>query len=118
MEMIEVARFERAGDVRRMLVGEEGEKVVVREELSGPSVLVAYGEERKALRMALGADAVSALLACIGFSRTEDSLWSYLSSERYDIVDLMDLCDQRGIPYEFSSSGSGGDCQFRPAEVS
>ena len=65
-----------------------------------------------------GRAAVSALLACIGFSRSEDSLWSYLSSERYDIVDLMDLCDRRGIPYEFSSSGSGGDCQFRPAEVS
>ena len=111
----EVARFEAAGDERRMYVGAEGEKVVVREELTGPSVLVAYGEERKSLRVALGADAVSALLATIGFLGSGDSLWDYLASERHDIVDLMDLCDHRGIPYEFSASGSGGDCQFRPA---
>ena len=102
-----VAQFESAGDVRRMFVATEGEKFVVREELSGPSVLVAYGKERKTL--------CSALLATVGFLGSGDSLWDYLASERYDIVDLMDLCDQRGIPYEFSSIGSGGDCQLRPA---
>ena len=110
-----VARFESAGDERRMFVGAEGEKIVVREELSGPSVLVSYGEERKTLRVSLEADAVSALLAAIGFLGSDDSLWDYLASERHDIVDLMDLCDQRGIPYEFSSVGTSGDCQLRPA---
>ena len=115
MQEQEVARFEHAGDVRSMFVGSQDEKIVVREELEGPSVLVAYGEERKTLRVSLGADAVSALLAAIGFVGSDDSLWDYLASERHDIVDLMDLCDQRGIPYEFSSSGSGGDCQLRPA---
>ena len=115
MQEQEVARFEHAGDVRRMFVGSQDEKIVVREELTGPSVLVAYGEERKTLRVSLEADAVSALLAAIGFVGSDDSLWDYLAGERHDIVDLMDLCDQRGIPYEFSSGGSGGDCQLRPA---
>ena len=110
-----VAQFESAGDERRMFVAAEGEKIVVREELSGPALLVAYGEERKTLCVSLEADAVSALLATVGFLGSGDSLWDYLASERYDIVDLMDLCDQRGIPYEFSSVGSGGDCQLRPA---
>lgn len=111
----EVARFECVGDVRAMYVGEDGEKVVVREDLTGPSVLVAYGERQKTLRVALEPAAVSALLEAIGFLGSEDSLWGYLASERHDIVDLMDLCDQRGIPYEFSAVGSGGDCQLRPA---
>ena len=110
-----VAQFESAGDERRMFVATEGEKFVVREELSGPSVLVAYGKERKTLCVSLEADAVSALIATVGFLGSGDSLWDYLASERHDIVDLMDLCDQRGIPYEFSSVGSGGDCQLRPA---
>ena len=112
----EVACFERVGDVRRMFVGEDGERVVIREELTGPSVLVAYGEQRKTLRVALAPEAVSALLEAIGFLGSADSLWDYLASERHDIVDLMDLCDQRGIPYEFSATGSEGDCQFRPAQ--
>ena len=32
-----VAQFESAGDERRMFVAAEGEKIVVREELSGPA---------------------------------------------------------------------------------
>lgn len=109
----EVARFERSGDERRMLVGMTDDGIVVREELRGPSVVVAYGDESRSLRVSLGADAVSALLAELGFGGSEDSLWGYLASERHDIVDLMDLCDRKGIPYEFCASGPAGDCQLR-----
>ena len=50
MEEREVARFECAGDVRVMRVGADGEKIVVCEELAGPSVLLAYGEKNRTLR--------------------------------------------------------------------
>ncbi|MCR8908166.1 MULTISPECIES: hypothetical protein [Atopobiaceae] len=111
----EVARFESAGDVRTMHVYEEDGRIVVREDLEGPSTLIVYGEDRRSLRVAFGPEALAALLAAIGFAGSADSLWGYVSREDHDIVDLMDLCDQRGIPYEFSSIGSGGDCQLRPA---
>lgn len=111
MQLIEVAQFEQAGDVRRMLFGERDGGVVVREELSGPSVLVAYGEESKTLEAFFGADAISALLTQIGFSG-EDSLWSYLSGKKNDLVDLMDLCDRCAIPYVFTASG-GGETELR-----
>lgn len=113
----ETARFERAGDERRMSVGLDDEGVVITEDLSGPSVLLAYGERERRLRMTLSPDAVSRLVGEVGFLGGEDALWRYLSSEEKDIVDLMDLCDRRGIPYGFVSSGSGGDCRSRLAAV-
>lgn len=110
-----VARFEHAGDVREMFAGTDGEKIVVRESVSGPSAVVAYGQERRDLRVSLSPEAVSALLEAVGFAGAPDGLWDYLTSEWHDIVDLMDLCDRRGIAYEFASTGPGGDWQFRPA---
>ena len=35
-----------------------------------------------------------------------DSLWSFLSSEKNDLVDLMDLCDRLAIPYVFEATGN------------
>ena len=110
-----VARFEHAGDVREMFVGTDGEKIVVRESVSGPSAVVAYGQERRDLRVSLSPEAVSARLEAVGFAGAPDGLWDYLTSEWHDIVDLMDLCDRRGVAYEFASTGPGGDWQFRPA---
>lgn len=109
----ETARFEHAGDVRRMLLVEEGEKIVVVEELSGPSALVAYGREALTLRASFSPEALSALIARVGFTGA-DALWGYLADERHDIVDLMDLCDHHGVPYAFSSTASGGEGAIRP----
>ncbi|OUO33484.1 hypothetical protein B5F84_08525 [Olsenella sp. An290] len=114
MELREIARFAHAGDVRRMLVGLDGGSLVVREDVSGPSALVAYGEEEYRLRMVIGPDALSDLLARVGFSG-EEGLWAYLSDEGRGLVDLMDLCDGLGISYAFSSMGPKGSLQFRPA---
>ena len=111
----EVARFERAGDVRVMSLGEEEGRIVVREDLAGPSVLVAYGDEWRSLRVSFGPASVSGLLRAIGSSGEGESLWAYLADESHDIVDLMDLCDAAAVPYSFTSLGSGGEVAYRPA---
>lgn len=114
MQEVEVARFERAGDVRRMFVGEGDGCVTVREDISGPSVLVAYGDEERSLRVTFGPDALEGLLASVG-EEGVTSLRAYLSQECHDIIDLMDLCDARGVPYAFTGLGSASGIQFRPA---
>lgn len=115
MGMCEVACFERAGDVRRMLVGVEAGNVVVRQDVSGPSTLVAFGDDERSLRVSLSPEAVSMLLREVGFVGWEEALWGYLSDEDRDIVDLMDLCDRLGVPYGFTAIGSESGIQFRPA---
>ena len=116
MEMVEVACFERAGDVRRMLLGEEGGAVVVREDLSGPSTLVAYGDEERSLRVMFERDAVRGLLDAVGEAGAP-SLRAYLACEKNDVVDLMDLCDARGVPYVFTGIGARSGIQFRPSSL-
>ena len=111
----EVARFECAGDVRVMRLGEQDGRVVVREDLSGPSVLVAYGDEHRSLRVCLGETELPVLLEAIGARGEGSSLREYLADESHDIVDLMDLCDRLGVPYSFTSLGSEGDAVYRPA---
>ena len=103
MQEQEVARFEHAGDVRRMFVGSQDEKIVVREELEGPSVLVAYGEERKTLRVSLGADAVSALLMPLAGS-TLPELESVASDVRRMIDDYFFFTEPR-TPFSLASTG-------------
>ena len=115
MAECEVARFECAGDVRVMRLGEEDGRVVVREDLSGPSVLVAYGDERRTLLVSLEEGAAAALLEAIGARDEASSLRGYLADESHDIVDLMDLCDRAGIRYSFTSLGSEGEVAYRPA---
>lgn len=114
MQMTEVARFESAGDVRTMLVGEEDGYVVVREDLAGPSALVVYGDEERSMRAMFAPEAVQGLLDAVG-AAGEESLSAYLSREEHDIVDLMDLCDARGVPYAFTGLGAQSGAQFRPA---
>ncbi len=117
--MSEVVRFEHAGDERRMLVGEgAGNTLTIRQDVSGPSALLAYGEEERSMRMIFSPDAVAALVVRLGTSDVlEDSLWSYFSDEGRDLTDLMDLCDASGIPYSFAALGSSGQAQFRPASA-
>ena len=114
MQVEEVARFENAGDVRSMLIGEEDGYVVVREDLAGPSVLIAYGDEERSMRVMFAPEAVRGLLDAVG-SVGERSLRAYLSREENDIVDLMDLCDARGVAYAFAGMGAQSGAQFRPA---
>ncbi len=113
--MYEVARFERAGDIRRMLLEQAEDGLVVREDLSGPSVLVAYGDEWRSLRVVFSPSAVEALLEAVGSACEGASLREYLSDERHDVADLMDLCDAREVPYTFAGVGSESGIQFRPA---
>lgn len=115
MQVEEVARFEGAGDVRSMLIGEEDGCVVVQENLAGPSALIAYGDEERSMRVMFAPEAVRELLCAVG-SVGERSLRAYLSREENDIVDLMDLCDARGVAYAFTGMGAKSGVQFRPAQ--
>ncbi|WP_455137058.1 hypothetical protein [Thermophilibacter sp.] len=113
MEGCEVARFEHAGDVRVMsLVEGEGGDIELREDLTGPSTLVAYGEDEMSLRVTFSPDAVPALLAAVGQSG-KGSLADYLADEDNALVDLMDLCDARGLRYSFASVGSQSGISIR-----
>ncbi|WP_417228940.1 hypothetical protein [Thermophilibacter sp.] len=108
----EVARFERAGDVRTVSLVESADGALeVRERREGPSALVAYGE---------GARSLCALFSPVAASRLPDlmggaSLVEYCANEKNDLVDLMDLCDAAAVPYSFTSLGSGGEVAYRPA---
>lgn len=115
MRVEEVVRFEGAGDVRSMLIGEEDGCVVVQENLVGPSALIAYGDEERSMRVMFAPEAVRELLYAVG-SVGERSLRAYLSREENDIVDLMDLCDARGVAYAFTGMGAKSGVQFRPAQ--
>lgn len=86
----------------------------MREELEGPSVEIAYGGTRRVLKVLFSAEAMSLLVREIGFVAKKGGLWDYLAGQDGGVLDLMDLCDRKGIPYVFSSTGDGGDCQFRP----
>lgn len=113
MQGCEVARFEHAGDVRIMslLEGEDG-SIELREDLRGPSTLVAYGEDEMSLRVTFAPDAVPTLLAVVGQSG-KGSLADYLADEGNGLVDLMDLCDARGLHYSFASVGSQSGISIR-----
>lgn len=109
-----IARFESAGDVRVMYVSEDEGSLVVGEDLSGPSAVVAYGGEERRLRMEFSVESVAQLLRVLD-EMGEMPLRGYLSDEGHDIVDLMDLCDANGVPYTYVGLGPGGGVQFRPA---
>lgn len=110
----EIARFESDGDVRTVSLIEDEGFLIVREDLSGPSALVAYGDEEHSLRMALSAESALRLLEVLD-KMGEKPLGDYLTEEGHDIVDLMDFCDANGVPYSFAGIGSESGLQFRPA---
>lgn len=113
-EMTGVARFERAGDVRRRYVVRWGDALELHEELSGPSTVVAYGDDARTLRVTLSAQDEARALAALGVAERYTSLREYLALERNELTNVMDACDREGVPYSFFSAGSGGDVQFRP----
>ena len=111
----EVARFESAGDVRTVSVVEGDDGVVeVRERVSGPSALVAYGEEEHGLRVLFSPAAVPGLLRAVG-ETGHTSLADYLADEKNALIDLMDLCDARDVAYTFVGIGPASGVQCRPA---
>ena len=116
METHEIARFESAGDVRRMILQEGDGYVTVRQDVSGPSALIAYGEESRSLRATFAPEAVRGLLGIVGDAGRE-SLRAFLEDGEKDIVDLMDLCDARGVSYAFTGVGPASGIQFRPAPI-
>lgn len=116
MEFHEVARFESAGDERRMLVCGEDGYLVVRQDVFGPSAVVAYGDEERSSRLTFGPGVVRRLLAAVP-RETGLSLREFLESEGRDLFDLMDLCDALGIAYDFASRGTRSGVQLRPARL-
>lgn len=99
----EVARFESAGDIRVMRVGERADgALVLEEELWGPSVGLVYGCDHVLLRV-----------AARGMDR--DVLAEFARDEANDILDLMDSLDDEGTTYEFMSELFGNVVAFRPA---
>ena len=111
----EVARFESAGDVRTVsFVQDEAGGLEVRELREGPAAVAIYGEGSHSLRAVFAPAAVPGLLRAVGEAGAP-SLADYLGEKDHDIVDLMDLCDRRGIPYAFVGMGEKGDVQYRPA---
>lgn len=113
MDGCEVARFEHAGDVRVLsLLEDDNGDIELREELTGPSTLVAYGDDSMSLRVSFTPKAVPGLLAAVG-QAGKGSLADYLADEENSLIDLMDLCDARGVRYSFASVGSQSGISVR-----
>ena len=115
MRRHEIARFERARDVRTVGTVERLDgSLEVREDVSGPSALIAYGDQVHGLRMTLSVteqEKLTKLLVETGRASLED----YLANEEFALIDLMDLCDAGGISYSFVGLGDRSGVQFRPA---
>ena len=104
-----------ARDVRLVdVIKGSGGVVEVREHLSGPSALIAYGEAEHGLRVLFAPSSVSDAECAVnrmGFASIEE----YLADDKNDVIDLMDLCDVAGIGYSFVGLGDKSGVQFRPA---
>jgi len=112
-----IARFEKAGDVREVYVGNEGQGgFFVREEVTGPSALLVYGEERHVVRIGVKEMAAQKLAKAERWqgdvrTRVEECL----SREDYALIDLMDACDAAGVEYTYATLGKDEVLQYRPA---
>ena len=105
--LVDVARFESADDVRVVRAGRAADgAVTVEEVVAGPSCLFAYGESSHVMRMVLDGDAVGDSYA---------PLIEYMRSGGHALVDLMDLCDAKGVRYAFMGLGDASGIQLRPA---
>lgn len=115
MRRHEVARFERAGDVRTVGTVERTDgSLEIREDVSGPSAFIAYGDEVHGLRVTfteVEQEKLTGLLVETGRSSLEE----YLANGEFALIDLMDLCDVAGIGYSFVGLGDKSGVQFRPA---
>lgn len=107
--------FREMGDESRRSVCTEEGSLVVREELSGPSVSIAYGGEERLLKVIFDPEHIDALLAALLREEGCGSVAEFVSQKERGVDCLMDLCDRKGVPYTFISAGSNGDVQFRPS---
>ena len=106
--MREVARFESAGDVRVMRVGSQESGAVLLEEIvAGKSCFIAYGESSHTARMIFDVAALEGLAAMLGRPGGDAAaaLTEFASGEENTLVDLMDLCDERGVSYAYMGVG-------------
>jgi hypothetical protein len=112
-----VARFESAGDVREVYVGEEGQGgFFVREEVAGPSSLLVYDEERHVVRVGVREAAAQKLAkAKCWQGDVRAHVEEYLSREDNALIDLMDACDAAGVEYTYATLGKDEVLQYRPA---
>lgn len=115
--MREVARFGSAEDVRVMRVGSQESGAVLLEEIvAGKSCFIAYGESSHAARMVFDAAALEGLAAALGRPGGDAmaALTEFANREENALVDLMDLCDARSVPYAYMGVGDTSGIQYRP----
>lgn len=120
MTLKEVARFEAAGDTRVVRAGKTASgDLAVEEVVAGPSCAIAYGESSHTMRVSFSSEVQGkvcrAIEAPIGTDPLE-AVRAFLGDEDNALLDLMDACDQRGIPYAFMGMGDASGLQYRPAE--
>lgn len=115
--MREVARFESAGDVRVMRVGSQESGAVLLEEIvAGKSCFIAYGESSHTARMIFDVAALEGLAAMLGRpdGGAAAALREFASGEENALVDLMDLCNARGVSYAYMGIGDTSGIHYRP----
>lgn len=116
-----VAREERLGDVSVVTSGyaEDG-SLMVSEEVSGPSASVAYGESSHKVRVVFSPEAMDGLAQLLGNGAKAEGeirthLGSFFQGGRHALIDLMDLCDAKGVPYSYQALGPATGVTYRPA---
>ena len=101
----------------KIVVAEDG-SLMVSEEVSGPSASVAYGEPAHKLRAIFSPRVIGDLVELLGDGTTSDRmgtvLRAYFKNGEHALIDLMDLCDLRRVPYAYQSLGSTG-VTYRPS---
>lgn len=118
-EMQVISRKKQFGDVTVVKYGyaEDG-SLMVSEEVSGPSASVAYGESAHKLRAIFSPGVIGDLVELLGDGAAGDKagivLRAYFKDGRHALIDLMDLCDLRRVPYAYQSLGSTG-ATYRPS---
>ena len=120
--MQEISRFELAGDVRVMRTGKtETGGVALEESVAGTSCLVAYGEPARRARLSFDSAMLAGLCHALGRdggASTDDALAAlsdFARQEENELVDLMDLCDARGVAYAYLALGDSSGMSYRPA---
>ena len=118
-EMQVISRKKQFDDVTVVKYGyaEDG-SLMVSEEVSGPSASVAYGEPAHKLRAIFSPRVIGDLVELLGDGTTSDRmgtvLRAYFKNGEHALIDLMDLCDLRRVPYAYQSLGSTG-VTYRPS---
>ncbi len=115
-----VACEEQLGDTAVVTSGYTGDgSLMVSEEVSGPSASVAYGEPSHKVRIVFAPAAVDELALLLGNGAKAEEirvrLDSFFRGGRHALIDLMDLCDAKGVPYSYQALGSATGVTYRPA---